>query len=347
MAELNADILLMSSDARHRYAEDVLSVIAAPIGSELRFRYERTYLSPGLQQLCGGKNVLGKSAIIAFNASAGEAFFLPVRLVSIIDVTIIADVFVFRFRVGSFVDLDEYPRKVAAINASSRTYFSQISEMNNEQKFAAYDKFPLPTNAKAARSSETAWMSVVHRLSLHSTFDRSHFLRVEAPTSGRKNNVISFGSDGALSLTEEKPVRIVAHYYSASYSVEGRKLECLADNIYLRNSSASSYEVASRYDSAEFWLQPALVNFSTFSTVTVELRGSAGELTPRVAFPVVVQRSRIWVGARMFFGGLGAFMLAVPAILGPTSDTALKVSLGLAGAFIVSYVTVYLSSGRK
>ena len=66
-----------------------------------------------------------------------------------------------------------------------------------------------------------------------------------------------------------------------------------------------------------------------------------------MAFAVVVERAKTQVAVRATLGAIGAFMLALPAILGPQSDLLLRALLGVIGALTVSYVTVIMSAGRK
>ena len=61
-------VLLLSSDLRRRYAEDILTALAMPAGSMIQFRYEAAYVAPALQRAIADGTIVGSTALVAFSA---------------------------------------------------------------------------------------------------------------------------------------------------------------------------------------------------------------------------------------------------------------------------------------
>ena len=82
MPELHLSVLLLSSNARRRYAEDILTALALPEGAVIQFRYETDYVAPALQQIVANRKYLAVPALLGFIADAESAtpFVLPVRI---------------------------------------------------------------------------------------------------------------------------------------------------------------------------------------------------------------------------------------------------------------------------
>jgi hypothetical protein len=343
------EILFISSNARPLYTEDILSVLAAPLRSIIQFRYLANYVSPELRQI-PRKELIGRQGLVAFKASDGAAaFVLPIRLVTIADVTIAADIFFFKLRIGNYPNLAQYPSSAQEISKKSAEFLRRVEDMNHSSYYPALTRFPTFPDFSAETTDADSWFTIVRRLSQSPVYEFSHFVRIEPPHWATDDDrILSFDDKGTLRLTEEKPIKLLTHFFSEDTTSVDRKVSCSVDSNFLRVSSNSVYPVRSRYDSVEFWLQPSIVNYPTLTRAEITLDGTqAGDLASRVAFSVIVSRSQPRVAARALLGAFGAFLLAVPAILGPDSDIWLRIGIAVAGAFIVSYVAVYLSAGRK
>src|ERR1700684_1999094 len=98
MSELELSVLLLSSNARRRYAEDILTALALPEGAVIQFRYETDYAAPALQQIVANGKVLGETAMLGFVADVESLtpFLLPVRIATITQAENVADIVVLR-----------------------------------------------------------------------------------------------------------------------------------------------------------------------------------------------------------------------------------------------------------
>ena len=117
MSELELSVLLLSSNARRRYAEDILTALALPEGAVIQFRYETDYVAPALQQIVANGKVLGQTAMLGFVADAESAtpFLLPIRIATITHAENVADMFVLRLRVGGYPDPSDNPMNLTEI----------------------------------------------------------------------------------------------------------------------------------------------------------------------------------------------------------------------------------------
>ena len=352
MPQTGADILFLSSNARRLYAEDILTSLAAPPGFIIQFRYQTSDVAPELQRIASNGQLIGKQGLIAFRARIeDDDFVLPVRCVTVKEVMLAGLFFVLKLRIAAYPNLSQYPANDTALKTKSKDFLARTLEMNDNHSFAALTKFPTFDNYTTTSNEADSWFTVATRLAKSEAYANAYFARIETPK--RDEQPLYFDESGTLRLTEEKLIKLVCHYYSEEdVGASNKKLVCAADSNFLRVSSTTEYPYLSRYDSVEFWLQPSLVNYPTQTLARVALEESthsptSNELASRVLFSVIIERSRSQVAARATLGGVGAFLLALPAILGSESDVWLRVVLAVLGALIISYVTVYMSAGRK
>jgi hypothetical protein len=358
MPELQLSVLLLSSNARRRYAEDILTALALPPGAIIQFRYESGYVAPSLQQVVANGKILGQTTIIGFIADAESStpFILPVRIATITQAENIADMFVLRLRVGDYPDPGDGPMNLPEIQAEGARYHVKLCQANNGHYYPATNKFP-NFHLDSVGDSAQKWIGIVRRLALYDTFATSYFVRIDAPISTARRRV-SFDELGVLRLSDGQSVKIPVSFYSTQYS-EGSQvvLSCMTDGTFLTVSSDDTYDVALRYDSVEFWLQPRTETFDALARATIKLtcelhnEGSAkpAPLTTNAYFPVVVVRSRSRIALRVAASAIGAFLVALPAILGQGSSLRLRVLVAVLGALLLSYASIAISraGGRR
>jgi hypothetical protein len=342
--EIRPTILLLSSNLRLRYSEDILSALALPPGARIQFRYNSEYVAPSLVRQVADKTVIGQRALLAFVADVDvpSPFCVPVRLVTVASAECVADIYLFQLRLEEYANLDSQPLSVAKIRASSRVTIEKIREANNKF-YAAVTKFPdLQLNLQEG-SPAAKWLSVVRRLSQHGTFAKSYFVRIDPPCT-QSGEPLSFDADGRLGLTEWRTTRLPVSFYSEHYADgERRTLSVETDGTYLSVSSDSSYEVSSRYDTVELWLQPNPTVFDALARVTVRLLAvdpaAEGKTPSTIArIPVLVRRSRRRLLRRVVSSAVGAFLVAMPAIVGQGAPLTLRVVSGIAGAVLLAYM---------
>jgi hypothetical protein len=165
----NERLVLLSSDKRRRYAEDVLTALALPAGSVIQFRYDASYVVPALQRSIN--DVVGWTATLAFVAGVDtdRPFLVPVRLATVLTATCVADIFIFRLRIGRYVDLDNYPRTEETVAEASGRILDDLRSANGDRFYPAVRSCPGLQVSEASDQPEQ-WLAAARRLALHSTF---------------------------------------------------------------------------------------------------------------------------------------------------------------------------------
>jgi hypothetical protein len=349
--------LLLSSDVRRRYAEDILTALALPRGALVRFRYDAEYVASGLQQRIADHSIINEQCLIGFvsgiesadisDANSSRCFFLPVRLAEIVSAEPVADFFVLQLRVHRYPNLGDWPlTKSTELFNEGRKFISRLIESNGEYR-PATTRFPDP-RVNDDGDQDQLWLGVVRRLASHPTFANSYFLRVEPPRFKRAPEPV-FDQAGRLSLTDRQSARLQTTIYSKGYSDTNRiVLSCSTDGRFLRVSSNDKYDVALRYDSVEFWLQPSAANFDALAHVTLALGVTDPDatddisLTTHVQLPVFVRRSRSTLLLRVMSSSVGAFLVALPAILGPEFPVKWRVLSAVLGAVLIAFAAIVI-----
>jgi hypothetical protein len=338
----NERLLLLSSDRRRRYAEDVLTALALPVGSVIQFRYDANYVVPALQRSIN--DVVGWTATLAFVAGhdTENPFLVPVRLATVLTATCVADIFIFRLRVGGYVDLDNYPRTEESVAEASRRILHDLRLANGGSFYPAVRNCPGLHMAAGSEQAEQ-WLAAARRLVLHSTFATSYFVRIDPPMT-QSGQQLAFNAEGRLVVVDQESVRFNVHFYSNTYDEDVRPLlACDTDGTFVRVASDDRYELALRYDSVEFWLHPGIQSFDTLTRATFSLRSQAGAaaFVPVIArFPITVRRSKSRMSARIAASGGGALLVALPAVVAGAAPVELRVAAAVVGAALLALANV-------
>ncbi|MFI0423037.1 hypothetical protein [Spongiactinospora sp. 9N601] len=351
-------VLFLSSDARRRYAEDILAALALPRGAVIQFRYESKYVVPSLQASIANMSVIGRRAVVAYVADVETAapFLVPVRFASVADAECAADMVVFRLRMAEYTDLDDYPLTEDDIRTEGRRYLDRLIEVNDDRYYPATGRFPdlhirdepQRRPGEETRDDPQHWLGVARRLARHPTFRDSYFIRIDEPVLDR-GGPVPFDEQGRLTLSDRQAAKLRVSFFTQSYSDEGEKvLSCATDGTFLKISSDDSYDVELGYDSVEFWLQPVITTFDALARVSVGFSQERPDV-PEVnaGFPVLVRRSRTRMLTRVTFSAAGAFLVALPAILGTGFPMYVRVLFAIMGAALLSVSTVVIARGDR
>jgi hypothetical protein len=365
MPEAPPPVLLLSSNRTRRYSEDILTALAAPPGSVIRFRYHENLVAPSLQQVIADKSVFGRSAVIGFIGNRDavvtpdgphipDPVMVPIRMVSVISVEDVGNIYVFHLRVLGHPDVSDMPTGMAEVSQESKKFYDKLVESNGGY-FPATARCP---NQRLTSDGDPArlWIQIVQRLAAHPTFNDTYFVRIGSPAAASRKR-IEFDGQGRLRLGDGQSIKLPVTFYGKKYYEAGQvSLSCATDYRYLRVSSADKYDVASRYDSVEFWLQPQTESFDALAGVAIKLavepRSPAAQsganagpvpLTTHAYFPVIVVRSRSRLAVKVSASAVGAFLVALPGILGQASSLPLRVISAVAGALLIAYAAIVMS----
>lgn len=347
-------VLLLSSDLRRRYAEDILTALALPNGATLQFRYGELYVSRALQRAIDNHRVVGASAVLAFVAEQNdpEPFLIPVRYATISAATQIATTYFFQLRIGAYPSLTDYPRAEVELRQRAKPVIQQMVSASGSF-YPATTSFP-DLGCRDVEDPADRWRGIAERLAVHKTFKHSFFMRVESPVT-QSGTQLAFNSDDRLRLVDQQSAKIAVSFYSDTYRPEdGYTLTCRTDGTFLRVSSDDAYDVALRYDAVEFWIHPSVNTFDALAGVTIAMKaestgaaGSPGTVPAYVRLRVVVQRSRSRLATRALTSGSGAILVAMPAILSDATPLALRIVLAVLGALLLALSSVVLNGPGK
>lgn len=342
-------LLLLSSDDRRRYAEDVQTALALPVGAPLQFRYREQLVTPTLQRAVPSHQAEGLPAILGFiGHDRTVPFVLPVRYATVAKAEYVADMFIFKLRLGGYVNMQPFPLSKSELEAKSRELISQLDANGSGRFYPASSDFPQMPE-EVTDDIPDRWLATARRLALHPTFANSYFLRV-APVETQHGKELEFGPDGRIEAVDGQSLRIVTNLFSEQYAPDADfKLTCAADDANLRVASDDVYQVSLRYDSVEFWLHSAPQTYDTYSRVKISLASEkAGALTmpANVPLDLVIRRSKSRTFRRWIAASAGAVLVALPAILGPGSPIQMRIAAALVGAGLLAFSGAVLSSPK-
>ena len=286
-------LLLLSSDDRRRYAEDIQTALALPEGGIIQFRYRMRWVAPALQDAVRHQQVVGAVAVLGFVGAdrPHEPFVLPVRYATVVKADVVADMVIFQLRVRGYPNLELYPPSFAGIVEMSRGMMGQLKRRG--KFYPATSSFPAMPD-EVLEDAPRRWLSAARLLALHPTFKGSYFLRVAPVETTRRKLVLD--AQGRITTVHDESLRITTYVFAESYQPDAEfKLTCSTDGANLRVASDNPYRVALRYDSVEFWLHSAGQTYDTSSLVTISLaseKNGARTVAANVRLPVVVRRSK-------------------------------------------------------
>jgi hypothetical protein len=163
-------IILLSSAARPRYADDIVRVLALPTGAQMHFRYNRSWVEPSLYARIPREQLAGEAILVCFLAGDGKAnpyTIVPVRYARLIRGEQVGSSCVFIFEAGAFVaDLEDAAVR-AATHATVRPKLPNPAPAS-AALFAFEAVLPVPCVERPAKLS--AFEQTVDRVVKHAPF---------------------------------------------------------------------------------------------------------------------------------------------------------------------------------
>ena len=331
-------LLLVSSDARLRYVEDILVASAAPTGARIRFQYARQYVPNDIWRDASDGNLKGLRGLITFVSRASSPAVVPVRFVDIVAAEIVADVLVVTLSLCGF-GVPKSRSQGGADNAAQ--FLAGLVEANGAFVPITERYPPLAVDeADATHDTIAAWSSVVERLAQTATFENTQFIQV-CSVQDERGRPLALGEDGTLRVIERRRLHvIVTSYDRGGQSLGGIRAE--ADGLAMTVSPWTDPERAVRFDLHELVFDAAAASRTVQGFVRVLVDGtpvkSDGGTRPRTAvrLPVTVSPSRSARVYRATCAGLGGALVAAPGIA-TGAPIGLRIALGGAGAALLAY----------
>lgn len=329
-------MLLASSDLRPRYAEDVLTALASPAGSLLRFRYSRQHVAQSI--LADVDSIRDRPGLVVFvNPGDEHPAALPIRLVHIVDVDCVADFLVLSLRLGPYPRM--LPREsLDELMEHGRAFVAGVKRANESRFTPLTTTFPA-LDMSPSDDASSAWITVARSLALHPTFASTLFVRVENPKylGGSK---VPFDRYGRVVLTGGKALRLEFAHLAENLPMNGNRpsVEIVSDGEIAKTTSDNVVRVGSPYDRDEFVLHLAEVVVRSQTRVKIAAADSSG-LQTRVTIPFKVSPAKGRRVAQVTLSGLGGALVALPAILGKGTAVEIRAVLGGVGALVLAYAT--------
>lgn len=144
-------IILISSSAQQRYADDIVRALAHPAGTSFQFRYDKKYV----HGLLGRRGLVGEPVLVCYLAvdtTAKTARLIPCRFATVAKVEIVGSSWIFILKGGSFVaDLDD-----TAIRAALQQGERDLLPAFDVEGDSPNGKFALSVGADFHRNSQYA-----------------------------------------------------------------------------------------------------------------------------------------------------------------------------------------------
>jgi hypothetical protein len=144
-------LILLSSSAQQRYADDIVRALAHPAGTSFQFRYDKKYVDAKL----GERILLREPVLICYlsvDPAAKTARLIPCRFATVAKVEIVGSSWIFSLNAGSFVAALDDAAIRAALSHDERVMIPAFDVQGN----GPTGKFALRVNAQLYRNSQYA-----------------------------------------------------------------------------------------------------------------------------------------------------------------------------------------------
>lgn len=285
-------LMQLSADSR----EDVVSVVALPIGAAYRLRYSEESVSPQVRSLVDSDQIAGNQVVLAFvsGIGGGKPFFLPIRHAEVKSAERLGPLFVVEIQLAGFADLMPWPDSLSTLIQASREVIGQLTMNRGAGHYPVTAVFPTMPG-EVTHDLQRGWYEVVRRLTTHPDLGTIYLLCIDSieTTDGAPSEL---DPDGRVQVVEGTSIRIIATYYSAaSPADEGIELTC-ATGADLSVVSGAAQKVDRRHDAVEIVIQVGARPVKSLSTVTISVGcfGNPSVLPAAiVTAPVRIVRSKL------------------------------------------------------
>jgi hypothetical protein len=349
-------LYLFSSNAQPQYAQDILNVLAAPLGHVLTFRYWSKWVDDATRERWS--QLAGEDVLVHFSLQQRAQFFtpviFPVRHARVISTDIEGEIHIVNFAVGSYVGLrkpvteGEYPRAPDAYRAHLLNadipvpYKSSASwrEHSILEDPALHELLLRSGGTEPTAPSElAAFEATTEYLIRTETFANARFLMVRPPRD-ESNVALSPDKDTHvynLTAGENYSLPVVQ---SQPHTVDATAiLNVITDGSVVQLIGSGQLTISSSYDRQTVRLFASSADSYRVRHSTIALRPSDGMYAAQLDLPVEVRPSTgrtIGVAAGTT---VGLVMLGLASILGATGAVAGVLVVG--GALVASILNSF------
>jgi len=350
-------LYLFSSNQSRLYEQDILDVLAAPLGTLRQFRYFERYVSPTLR--ANISELEGRVALLHFSLQQEEQYHepvvIPVRWATVHSAALIGDVYAIQLRMDKWCSL-RAPRKDDGAPTFSdwekkrdivRSYQQCLAEHNIERPYSSSagigkdirdGRTPLEPTVDDALLFNYSTQYLQSTRSFHS----ARFYRVRAIrdlTDSGEAAEIAAGDDGTFQLHGGRTYSLQLSHFQPQNPQGIDRIRLEADGKSVLPIGKPHFEIASRYDDVaiEFHAAEPPTSEARDSVVILEPDGQTFAAKVRLRLRVVrpTSKTAISVGG----AALVAILLGIPTVLttlAPTLKALSVVSAALITALLAN-----------
>lgn len=365
-------LLLVSSSATRRYADDIVRALAYPDGSEFQFRYGEQYLDPSSLTWARKGDISGESALICYlsRGTSNPVILVPCRFVTIVSCVQMGTSFVMRLRAGSYVNNFDDSQLDALLTeqelAKIKTLKSQEDRKNRyyvikiDAPLSEHPDIPAP-DALAMKSFENTTQILRQNEYFGGDSPMAFFAVRELTTErrfrcGSRNAVISKSVNGVHKLNSGS--RHILNVYT--YSPEGEKNPSESIELIIRSNTSevrfitsAKSRMDSRYDlhQFEFSIDESFFSLRTGLNIALSMPNTSSPpgLEDRcdVDLKIEIQASWHLLLARALLIAAGASTPAIIGLYAAEKGSFLTACGMFAAALIASLGTLFPSLYKK
>lgn len=349
MTTADTTIFLFSSNIRRQYEQDVINVVAAPVGCVFRFRYDHKYVAPELRLKWRDNQLVRRSVVVVYSIQQPAAYhpaaYVPVRRGMITRSFEDGSILVIEFQLGSYAAL-QHPVNDEAAGGLVRSFSAELGSAlsghpgqdNEKLRFSAADGDEPLGLITAGDTEAHGFERLVEYLTSTVSFGDYVFWRIATVRRVGEAADLQADPQGRFRLISENTYEVTIGHYQLKLDTAGTaKLPTFAvtsDPALVEVISPKQFTIASRYDSIPIRIRvPPLPD--TRETI-LSIQPSPDVKGPSADLRLLVGPTGSRRVATAAAGGLAALLLVVPDLAGDKASVLVRflphiVAAGLLG----------------
>lgn len=347
-------LYLFSSNAQPQYAQDVLNVLAAPIGHRMTFRYDSKYVDDAARDAWTKQELANETVVVHFVLQQAHEYFTPILFPvctgTVVDTLREGDIYLVEFTVGDVLSLtapesnsrkEMYPARTAAYRQALEEYGLPLP----------YDKYAIRSDRNVLTDRNTGVVRAQNAQSVPEVFrlTTNYLSRTETFASARFGYVLRLNHGQEILAIDAK-----SHSYRLTageeYELEflqaqpgqittSTVMNVVLDGTALQPIGPTQLSIGSPYDVKSVRMV-AMTMTSGVKYTTIGLRPGDGVQGPVLDIPVEIHPS---VGQNVKVGlgtSVPLVFIGLSSVLTDIS-TVWKVLIVAVGAVSAAYLSIF------
>lgn len=332
---------LFTSSIRELYIADAINVLAAPVGSIYRFRYDGKYLDANTRERWKREHLISSPVIVHFSlqhpADFHPAVFIPLRRGKVTKTLVEGDTYIVYFRLGVYLPLrdgregrDTQRKKLVEDYTAGLKTLLGPDRCPDEGIHATLGR-DADHLVDSTGDLGSDFATIVRFLTPALALNPRIYWRVVCVIKEKTDEIVELSDDGNMHLSAGSGYTMQLAHYQCKPSAAETAIKITSPKA-IELIGAERILLQSRYDVIPIRLFPPHRD----NPVTCELSISTEALEngPTVRLPLVIEppRAETWSGPLLGIGG--GIALALPAALASDKLLAVRLVLALGGALL-------------